>query len=94
MPFVTAAGHSHYLMLAAPPNLTVNTVLADLAVAVQARFLRMGAPVGLTSSAVISRLLYISEELVSMKIHEPTKAHLFTCTPATEEQSSSAENTD
>ena len=90
-------------MLKTPANLSQFTpstcanclsVFLLQAVAVQARFLRLGAPVGLTSSAVLSRLLYISEELVSMKLHEPAKAHLFTSTPATEEQSSSAENTD
>ena len=47
----------------------------------QCRFLRVGAPTGLTSSGLLSRLGRIREELVAKKLHDPAGAHVFTCTP-------------
>ena len=55
----------------------IDTYLNPQAVALQCRFLRLAAPVGLTSSGVLSQLLRIREDLVAKKVHEPIKAHVF-----------------
>ena len=50
------------------------------AVAMHCRFIRMGAPTGITN-ALLSRLLVVREELSARKLHEPAKAHVFTSQP-------------
>eukprot|EP00731_Ephydatia_muelleri_P020763 Em0013g490a len=74
-------GCSHCIMLKAPPIPTSDPIIADLAVATQCRFLRLGSPTGVTSCSTVSRLLAIKEELVLQHKHEPTKPHIFTCQP-------------
>ena len=49
------------------------------------RFIRMGAPAGM-NSALLSRLLYIREELTAKKLHESAKAHVFTSSQLTDGQ--------
>ena len=48
------------------------------------RFIRMGAPTGITN-ALLSRLLVVREELSARRLHEPAKAHIFTTQPNTTE---------
>ena len=75
---------SHYHKLLLTQQFIVILYLLQ-AVALQCRFLRLGAPIGFTSSTALSRLLCIREELVARKLHEPAKAHLFTCVSLLEE---------
>lgn len=68
---------SLYVMLTAPPNITMNTtMLADLAVACRCKFMRLGAPVGMTT-VLLNRLLHINEELISRNILETDQDRLF-----------------
>lgn len=48
------------------------------AVAMQCRFLRMGAPNRLTTTGLLSRLIRIREELLTRKINDTAGAHVFT----------------
>lgn len=45
------------------------------------RFVRVGAPTGLTSCGFLSRLYRIHEELVAKDQYISAGAHIFTCTP-------------
>jgi len=66
----------------------INKLLDPQAVALQCRFLRLAAPIGLTSSGILSQLLRIREDLVAKKVHEPIKAHVFTSASFNQEQHS------
>lgn len=68
--------------------LIITNFLNPQAVALQCRFLRLAAPVGLTSSGILSQLLRIREDLVAKKVHEPIEAHVFTSASFNKEQHS------
>jgi hypothetical protein len=73
-------GSANYTMLSVPPTLAVNPAPVDAAVAMQCTLLRLGAPCGLTSSCLLSRILQIRDELSSKGIYEPAKALVFSST--------------
>jgi enolase len=79
---MSVRGSANYIMLSAPPTLTVNPLLVDLAVALQCALFRMGAPLGLTSTCLLSRMLQIRQELSARGTYKPANALVFSCTPS------------
>jgi enolase len=74
------SGIASYTMLNVPHTLTANPLLVDVAVAMQCSLLRLGAPCGVTSTCLLSRMLQIKEELSSKGTYEPPKALVFSST--------------
>lgn len=76
MPWSLLSGYLYYNFVYTSQLSYIVVIYISKAIAAQCRFIRLGAPTG-TDTLLLNRILQIREELISRKLHEPTKAHLF-----------------